>query len=180
MLQALAVVAAFVVIDSVSGSFDPEAIPVMVGVALLALLHPTREGLVRVGRPHVGMSGLAVLAAIPGVFFVLDHIGLQRADIPSDPHAEFAHWSAMAVFATLVVLWGLIGATELTGRRITAWLTGVSAVTFGVASLVFPNLPSAAGVGWAVAAVAWGAGYLVLTEREARRRSARQGVAVPR
>ena len=111
---------------------------------------------------------------------VLDHIGLQRADIPSDPHAEFAHWSAMAVFATLVVLWGLIGATELTGRRITAWLTGVSAVTFGVASLVFPNLPSAAGVGWAVAAVAWGAGYLVLTEREARRRSARQGVGVPR
>ena len=168
MLQALAVMVAFLVIDLVSGSFSGEAVPIMVGVVLLVLLHPARDGFYRFNRPDVAMTGLAIVAAIPGAFFVLDQVDLQRLDVPGDEHAEFGHWSAMAVFATLIVLWGLIGSTDRTGWRITAWLVGISAAAYGVASLAFPLVASAAGTGWAIAAVAWGVAYVVLTERRAR------------
>lgn len=171
MLQALAVVAAFLVIDLVSGSFDAEAIPIMAGTALLVLLHPAREGFHRFGRPDVAMTGLAILAAIPGAFFILDHVDLQRLNVPGDEHAEFAHWSAMAVFVTVIVLWGLIGSTDRTGWRITAWLAGISAAGYGLASLVFPVVASASGTGWAIVAVAWGVGYIAFTERRAQSRS---------
>jgi hypothetical protein len=168
MLQALAVLAAFYVIEGVSGSFDVEAIPIMVGVALLVLLHPAREGLYRFNRPDAGMAGLAILTAIPGAFFILDHINKQRLNLPGDEHAELMHWSTMAVFATLILLWGLIGSTDRTGWRITAWLAGISAAAYGLASLVFPTVSSASGTGWAIAAIGWGAGYIVLTERRAQ------------
>lgn len=168
MLQALAVLAAFYVIEGVSGSFDVEAIPIMVGVALLVLLHPAREGLYRFNRPDAGMAGLAILTAIPGAFFILDHINKQRLNLPGDEHAEFMHWSTMAVFATLIVLWGLIGSTDRTGWRITAWLAGVSAAAYGLASLVFPTVSSASGAGWAIAAITWGVAYVALAERRAQ------------
>jgi hypothetical protein len=143
----------------------------MVGVVLLVLLHPARQGLYRFNRPDVAMTGLAILAAIPGAFFVLDHIDLQRLDVPGDPHIEFGHWSAMAVFATLIVVWGLIGSTDCTGWRVTAWLAGISAAAYGLASLVFPIVASASGTGWAIAAIAWGVAFVALTERRARSRS---------
>lgn len=78
----------------------------------------------------------------------------------------------MAGFATLIVLWGLIGSTDRTGWRVIAWLVGVSTATYGVGSLVFPDVASASGTGWGVAAIAWGVGYLALTERRARRMAA--------
>ena len=177
MLQALAVLAAFLFIDLVSGSFDAEAIPIMVASALLVLLHPARQGLFRFSRPDAAMTGLSILAVIPGAFFILDHIAIQRLDIPGDVHAEFGHWSSMAVFATVIVLWGLIGSTDRTGWRTTAWLAGVSAAAYGLASLVFPIVASASGTGWAIAAIAWGVGYITLTERRARSRT-HQGVDV--
>lgn len=178
MLQAFAVIAAFFVVDLVSGSFDPEAVPIMVGVVLLVLLHPARRGLYRFNRPDAAMTGLAILTAIPGAFFILDHIDLQRLDVPGDPHVEFGHWSAMAVFATLIVLWGLIGSTDRTGWRVTAWLAGISAAAYGLASLVFPLVASASGTGLAIAALAWGVAFVALTERRARSRSS-QSVDAP-
>ena len=84
----------------------------------------------------------------------------------------------MAVFATLIVLWGLIGSTDRTGWRVTAWLAGISAAAYGLASLVFPLVASASGTGWAIAALAWGVAFVALTERRARSRSA-QSVDAP-
>ena len=168
MLQASAVIAAFIVIDLVSGSFDSEAIPIMVGVAALMLLHPVGKGLYRFSRPDKAMTGLTILAAIPAAFFILDHIDLQRLSISGDVHAEFGHWSTMAGFATMVLLWGLIGATDRAGWRVTAWLAGISAAAYGVASLVFPNVASASGTGWAVVSIAWGVGYIALILRRAQ------------
>ena len=165
MLQASAIIAAFVVIDLVSGSFDLEAIPIMVGVGFLVLLDPARNSLYHFNRPDGAMTGLAMLAAIPGAFFILDHITVQRLNISDDQHAEFGHWSSMAVLVTIIVLWGLIGATDRSGWRITAWLAGISATAFGSASLIFPDVASALGTGWAIAAVVWGIGYLILTVR---------------
>jgi len=169
MLQALAVVVAFLVIGLASGSFvAEEEILFVAGVALLALLHPARERFYRFGKPDAAMAGLAVLAAVPGAFFIIDHIDKQRINLAGDEHAEFAHWAAMAVFSTVLILWGLIGSTDLTGWRVTAWLAGVSAATYGVSSLVFPTMPSTVDIGWAIAAIAWGVAYIVLAERRTR------------
>ena len=96
-------------------------------------------------------------------------------NMPGDEHAELSHWSTMAVFASLVLLWALVGSTDRTGWRITAWLAGASAVIYGVGSLAFPNVASAADAGWAVAAIAWGVVFVGLTERRAR--SQRAGVS---
>ena len=178
MLQAAAVIGAFVVIDLLSGSFDVEALPIMVGVALLVFLHPARKNLFRINLSDRLMAGMAILAAIPGVFFILDHIGIQRLNIADDQHAEFGHWSTMAVLVTLVVLWGLIGSTDLPGRTIATWMSGLAPAAWGLASVFFPNVASALGTGWAIAAIGWGFGYLALAARRARSSPSRPERAV--
>jgi len=134
---------------------------------LVAMLHPTREALLSFGRPDRTLAGLAVLTAIPGVPFILDNIHKQRLNLLGDSHAELEHWLTMALFAALVLLWGLIASTKLTGWRITAWLAGLAAAAFGVASLVFPLTSSAAGTGWAIVAIVWGVGFITMSERRA-------------
>lgn len=168
LLVVAATAVVFLVIDSISGTLTADVIPILAAVAVLVALHPERRQLFRFKRPDKGMAGLAILAAIPGVFFILDHIDLQRLDIPGDEHAEFAHWSTMAVFATLMVIWTLIGSTDRTGWRVTAWITGITAATFGIGSLVFPDAASSPSTGWAAAAVAWGLALVALAERRAR------------
>ena len=169
MVHALAVIVVFIVIDLISGPFDTEGIPIMAGVILSMMLHPAGKSLYQYAKADRAMSGLAILAAVPGAFFVLDHIRLQRLNIPGDQHAEFAHWSTMAVFVTVIILWGLIGSTSKTGWKITAWLSGLSAAAYGVASLVFPNAASASDTGWALFAIGWGVGYIALTIKRTRR-----------
>ncbi len=75
------------------------------------------------------------------------------------------HWSLVASFVAIILLWGLVGSTDRGGWMITAWLAGISAATYGLASLVFPDVASALVTGWAIAAVARGAGYVALILR---------------
>jgi hypothetical protein len=180
ILQALAVVIAFLVIGLAAGSFAPEEeLPFIVPVVLLALLHPAREGFSRLARPDGATAGLVLLAAVPGAFFIIDQFNKQRTNLAGDEHAELVHWAAMAVFATVVILWGLIGSTDMTGWRVTAWMAGVSAAIYGVGSMVFPTVPSTAGTGWAIAAIVWGAMYVGLAERRARSPLSRRSVSTP-
>lgn len=171
MLQPVAVFGAFLVIDLVSGTFEPLVIPMMVGVALLLVLHPARESLFQFRKLNGAMAGLAAVAVIPAAVFVLDHIDLQRLNTPGDEHAELGHWATMATLAVVIVLWAFIGATDRTGWKVTAWLAGISAAAYGIASLVFPDAASTASSGWAVATIAWGVGYIALSVKRAEFRS---------
>ncbi len=157
MLQAVALGVAFVVIDLVAGSFSAEEGPLVAGVILLALLHPARSRLVRPSLRDRAMLALAAVAAIPGVVFAIDQIGTQQLAIVGDEHAEFGHWASMAVFAVAIVIWTLIASSDLSGWRVSAWSAAAAAVIYGAASLVHPGLPSAAGTGYALGAIAWAA-----------------------
>jgi hypothetical protein len=143
--------------------------PFLVPLLLIALLHPRARDLFRFGRLARTMLGLTALAAIPWLAFALSQAELQRLNIAADEHAQMEHGQRMAVFASLMIVWGLIGSTNLPGWRLAAWIVAYGAIVYGLQSLVFPVQASAAPAGWAIAAAGWGAAYLVAAEQ--RRRS---------
>ena len=91
----------------------------------------------------------------------------QRNTFPptADPHHQ-AHWQAMAVFAFAVVLVLAAAAFAGSGWRLGATTAGVSAMAFGVASVVAPTAASAVEVIWAVAAIVWGSAVLYASWRD--------------
>jgi hypothetical protein len=114
------------------------------------------------------MAGLTALAAIPWIVFALSQAEFARLNLPTDEHAQLEHWIRMAVFAIVMIVWALIGATDLPGWRLTAWTVAYGSIVYGLQSLVFPSQASAAAAGWAIAALAWGVAYLVAAERRVR------------
>jgi hypothetical protein len=134
---------------------------------LAVLLHPRRTApLGAVDRPALA---LGVIAAVPLVWYGWNRLQLQFG--PADPsgHVELNHFFAVAGLAGLIIVSALLGSTDLPGRRLVAWIAGVAPALFGVASLAHPDLASAWPVPWAVAAIAWGAGYVTVVEWGRRR-----------
>ena len=131
-----------------------------------AMLHPARrdylpslraEGVNRV------MLALVVIAAVPLLALASTHVGLQRA-LTSD-HAALGHYGFMAAFSFTVIGVGLLACLRPTGWRLTAWVAGALPALLGLASLAYPNVDSRLGPGWALAAIAWGAGFVAAAER---------------
>lgn len=169
LLQALTFLLAFAVIEFAVGQFTVMGTaPFLVPLALIALLHPRSRQLVRLGRLDWSMASLTALAAIPWIALAVGQAEIARFNLPSDEHAQMEHWTRMAVFAILIIAWGLIGATDRPGWRITAWTVAYASVVYGLQSLLFSSQASAAPAGWAIAASGWGVAYLVVSERRAR------------
>lgn len=168
LLQVLAFFVVLFLVGVLIGSFDPTLVIVLVVLLLLALLHPRRGGLLKTPRLDRAMVSLTALAVVPWVVFADGQARLQRLNVAGDIHAESGHWSLMTQLAILIILWGLIGSSDYSGWRLTAWITGLVSAVYGVASLVFSDLASAAPTGWAVAAMGWGMAYLAMTERRTR------------
>jgi hypothetical protein len=132
LLQALTFILAFALIESaIIGQFLVlNSAPILIPLLLMALLHPRARNLFRFGRLDWTMLGLTALAAIPWLVFALGQVQLQRLDILADEHAQMEHWQRMAVFANLMIVWGLLGATDLPGWRLTAWIVAYGAPQF--------------------------------------------------
>ena len=79
---------------------------------------------------------------------------------------HFGHWSAMGAFALIIVALGAIAALRPTGWRLPAWSAGLSMMVIGIASLTFPQDASSLGGPWALLAIAWGAAFIVVAQRE--------------
>ena len=137
-------------------------------------LHPQAGSPVRIPRLDRTMTSLVSLAAIPWIILAISQIELSRLNLPGDTHDQMEHWQRMAVFASLMIVSGLIGATDRTGWRLTAWTVAYGSVIYGLQSLLFSSQASAAPAGWAIAAAGSGVAYLVAAERRAR--SARLGL----
>lgn len=134
--------------------------PLFLLIGLILVLHPARAMIFRFpvfDKTMVGISGAASLAWI---YFAYDQTLHQRAGLPGDPHAAMDHWSWMASFGLLMVLWCLVGSMKRPGWRIAAWAAGLGAAAFGLQSLLFPGQASAAGVLPASAAILWAVAYL--------------------
>ncbi len=128
-------------------------------VGLLVLVHPARDRLST--RPHFdrAMSGMAVLASVPWLVYILDNAWNQWQSAAGDPHAEPEHWGVAALMGVIIALAAILGASDKPGWRLTAWISVGGSLVFGVHSLVFPGLASALPMVWAVAAILWGVGY---------------------
>ncbi len=171
LLMALAVPPAVAVGEILTGSYTVMGTGVpFVLLLLIGLLHPEARQL---GRPRIAsrlMAGLVAVAAVPAVLLAIRQVELYRLDPAGDQ--DIGHWSIVAGFPLLVAAWGLVGATDRSGWRLTAWVTGAAVVAFGLQSLLFPGVLS--GVPWygAAAVLAWGAAYLMGAEARAARSSA--------
>lgn len=172
MLQAAGIVLAGLVLYGLSGTFSEwlveDVLPVVL-VLVLALLHPRARALVRMPGLDKPMTGLVGLAAVPWGVFIVNQAVLQWRSVAGDTHAELEHWATAALLGVVVVWCGLLGSSDHPGWRLPAWIAGLASIDYGLHSLVFPDVASAAPAFWAVAAIIWGAAFLVVAQTRARR-----------
>jgi hypothetical protein len=122
-----------------------------------ALLHPSGRTFfssVRLPRINWNLLGLVAVAAVPLLAFAATNIQLQATVL--DEHAGMGHYGFMAAFAFTVVGIGLLASLRPEGWRLAAWIAGVLPALLG--------LTSSLDLIWAVAAIAWGAAFIVATE----------------
>ena len=168
LLMALAVPVIFALVELATGTYTVMGTgPFLFPLVLIALLHPRARELVRVRQLDGVMAGLTGLAAVAWFSFAYGQVQLQRLASPGDSHAEMEHWNLMAVLAILIIVWGLIGASDRPGWRLVAWVAGLASAWYGFQSLLFPAA-SAAPLPWAVAAIIWAVVYVIVAERRAR------------
>lgn len=169
LLAALAVLVVLSTVEAINGNLViADTLILLIPLLAVALLHPRAKDLLRFGRFDRGLAGLTALAAVPWAFFAVSQAQLQQGDVTGDVHAEAGHWGFMAAFALLVLVWGMIGASDRPGWRITGFMAALASALYGLQSLLFPEVASAAPVGLALAATAWGVVYGVVAWRRGR------------
>ena len=163
----------FVVLADLPGGVVPILIAA-IGVAVLAFLaHPAslRAKVAPTGRPSVLLLALAAVAAIPLVTYAAGQIAIHLASGPHDEHWQFGHWIIMAALALVAVGLAAVAAAKVSGWRFPLWTAGLIVAALGAGSLAL-NAVSQLQTGWALAALAWGAGFIAAGELEARRAGA--------
>lgn len=141
---------------------------VLVPIALVVLLHPSRDRLF--SRPEFDrpLAGLALLAAVPWLVYIVDNAWTQFTNAAGDTHAEMEHWATAALMGIVIVAAAFLGSSDHPGRGLTAWIAVGGSVIFGVHSLVFPGLASSLPGIWAGAVILWGIGFGAMMIRRSR------------
>lgn len=141
-------------------------LPILFALTLLAtILHPTGRdlfssfSLLRLNRL---MLALVIIAAGPLLAFASASIGLQRT--VTNDHAALGHYGFLAAFSFTVIGVGLLASQRPDGWRLTAWVAGLLPALLGLASVVFPDVDSSLSLVWALAAIAWGVGFVAAAE----------------
>ena len=134
--------------------------------ALIALgLHPAGRDFFasfRWSRANGTMVALVVIAAVPLLLFATTNLRLQGS--VADDHAAAGHYAFMAAFSLTIIGVGLLASLRPDGWRLTAWVAGLLPALLGLVSLIYP-VTSSLRLPWALAAIAWGAGFVVTAER---------------
>lgn len=143
--------------------------PQWIGVAaftyLATTLHPAGRYIFRsfsVSRINWVMLALVIIAAVPLLVFASTNIGLQGT-VPDD-HAVMGHYGFMAAFGFTVIGVGLLASLRPDGWRLTAWVAGLLPALLGLTSVIYPDASSSLGLVWALAAIAWGVGFVTAAE----------------
>lgn len=105
---------------------------------------------------------LVAIAAVPLVLFSSTNIGIQGAI--TDRHSAAGHYGFMAAFSFTVTGVSLLAALRPDGWRLTAWIAGLLPALPGLASLLYADATSSLSLGWAVAAIVWGALFVAAAE----------------
>jgi hypothetical protein len=167
MQQALAVSFAWLVAEVNALNVDPFVPSILVLVAVVTLMHPTRREVVRFeGRPSAPLVIVAVAATVPLTWFTLHAAALQRNGSPLDPHVRMHHWTTMAGLGLAIAVTALLASVRSRGWRIPAWCAGLASIVYGAASVVYPTYAGASGRGWGALAIASGVAFIVVAEIE--------------
>ena len=151
--------------DLISGFY----ITALVGLVLLAALHPDPRSLLRLpGRPSIPLMIYALLCAVPAWIYAVTYAELQHGS-ETDSHVQMHHWSGVAIAALAIMGAGLATSLRGAGWQVSAAATALASVLVGLAALVFSDYPGAPDAGWAWLAVAAGIGFWLLARVEARR-----------
>jgi hypothetical protein len=109
------------------------------------------------------MLALVGIAAVPLLALASTNIRLQGS--VTSYHAFLGHYAFLAAFGFTVIGVGVLASLRSDGWRLTAWVAGLLPALVGVWSVLFPDADSSFGLGWALAAIAWGAVFVAVAER---------------
>ena len=172
--QVLAVLAALVAVMLVTASPDPFTavltLLVLCGVLLTgrgAVRPPIRP---RTSRP---LAALAVVAAMALVPYAATAAAAQRAG--ESVQAERLGYTGVAVWALALVAVVVVAALRWPGWWVPALSAAAAASVVGVASLVWPQVPSSLGRPGGLAALVWAAAVAVVVVRNRSGQERRAG-----
>jgi hypothetical protein len=139
----------------------------------LVALHPARASALQPGaRPSLRLALLVLGVTVPATLYASEQLRMARAAGPSCFLGVCAYGDRFAELAALlfaIVGVGLLAAAKTRGWPIAAWSAGLAALTFGAASLVWPQQAGSAGITGGALAVAWALLFVATAEWERRR-----------
>jgi hypothetical protein len=153
-LQALAVVAALLLTMLLTVTLDPFTLVlgalVVAGVALGGA--PVRLRGAAVSRPAAALAGVAAVALLP---YAAGAAAAQRGG--QGAHVELLGYTGATAWALGVVLVAAVAAFRLPSRRLPALSVATAVGVVGLASVLWPDVPSSLGAIGGGAALAWAA-----------------------
>lgn len=142
-----------------------EIMIVLIPIALVVLLHPARSRFFARLSFDRALAGMAAVATVPWLVFIVDNAWRQFSNLAGDPHAEMEHWATAALMGIVISAAAWLGASNHPGRKLTGWIAAVGSLLFGLHSLMFPGLASALPAFWGVTSILWAVGFGVLLAR---------------
>lgn len=155
----------------VLGLFDPMLLVFLAPVFIAVVLHPARDevfsreqlSLDTLNRP---LLGLAAIALVSVGFYVIGQLNFQIT--LTDEHAAVSHYSGIAVYSILIVMYAALASPGGQSRRAAAYTAAVQAFVFAAISTLHPAA-SEIGPLWSGAAVLWGLAAVGTNEWSVRR-----------
>lgn len=157
-------VVAGLIIETALLGFDVFSLLWVVPVLIALLLHPDRrptEGFWSAGSDRVKV-GVAAVAGTVALYYAYGQARLQLTGVDADPHVADGHYAYMAIAGVVLAIAALLGSSNLTGARITAWTGGILGLITGAFFIGFPNYASSPGVAGGVFVVAISLMYLLV------------------
>lgn len=136
---------------------------------LLALvagaLHPVRRQIFTLPRPANRWAlALAAVALVAVAGFALQQFQIHANAVPGDEHAEWGHWVTTGVVALSLPLLAALGSLRTPGWRLPAYSAAVSAILFGLISILHRGMPSTLGTGGGALAIVWALVFVAVSE----------------
>lgn len=162
-LQALAVVLALLVTMALTAAPDPFTLVlgILVVTGVVAGGAPLSLRDQAVCRPA---ALLAAVAAVPLLPYALLAAAEQRGG--EGPHVELLGYTGATVWALSLLGVAVVASFRLPGRRLPGLCAAAAAAVVGVASVLWPDVPSSLGVLGGAAAVAWAAAGAAVALRD--------------
>lgn len=179
LIAGVALLAAATVVgdpDNHGGQYGPFDITYLIFFApllLLAVFHPARADLLKVGSLSLPLLLVAAFVAVPVFVYGANQGLIQRNSWPpsSDPHHN-SHWFVMSELAFAIPLVAGVIGLGARGWQVVSWTAPAVLAALGIVSVLFPDVPSSLGIGWGMLAIIAAITFLVVSVAFMRRAAA--------